>query len=329
MLFLADDWGYREGMTYLSPAPLYHGSPQSATGIAIRYGATVVVMRKFNPEQFLALVERHSVTHVQMVPTMFNRLLALPQETRDRYDLSSLEAVVHAAAPCPAPIKEQMIEWWGPIIHEYYAATESIGYTSCTSAEWLAHRGTVGTAKLGEIHILDGDFNECPPGVPGKVFFRPPRPLRYWNDADKSKRASTADGTMSTVGDIGYVDTEGWLYLTDRESFMIISGGVNIYPQETENVLVTHPAVADAAVFGIPNADFGEEVKAVVELRPGVVASEDLVDELMVFCRSRLARHKCPRSIDIEATLPRHETGKLYKHILRERYWRDRETRIL
>jgi long-chain acyl-CoA synthetase len=328
MAFLARDWGYREGMTCLSPTPLYHGSPQSATGIAIRFGATVIVMRKFDAVQFLALIERYRVTHVQMVPTMFNRLLALPREVRDRYDVSSLEAVVHAAAPCSIPTKEQMIEWWGPIIHEYYAATESIGYTSCTSAEWLAHPGTVGTAKLGEIHILDNDLNECQPGVPGKVFFRPPRPLRYWNDADKSKSASTADGSMSTVGDIGYLDEEGWLYLTDRESFMIISGGVNIYPQETENVLLTHPAIADAAVFGIPNPDLGEEVKAVVELRPGIVASEDLIEEILTYCRSRLARHKCPKSIDIATTLPRHDTGKLFKHELRKPYWLGRESRI-
>ncbi|MEO5900405.1 MAG: AMP-binding protein, partial [Ilumatobacteraceae bacterium] len=228
--FLIVHWQYREGMIYLSPAPLYHSAPQGATGNTIRMGGTVIVMERFDPEQLLALVEQHCVTHIQMVPTMFSRLLKLPDDVKQRYDLSSLEFVVHAAAPCPVPVKEQMIAWWGPIINEYYAATEGIGYTACTSAEWLAHKGTVGQVKLGELHILDDDFVECPTGAPGTIFFRPPAPLDYWRDPEKVKSSSTPDGAMATVGDVGYVDDDGWLFLTDRKSFMIISGGVNIYP---------------------------------------------------------------------------------------------------
>jgi long-chain acyl-CoA synthetase len=252
---------------------------------------------------------------------MFSRLLKLPEEVRRKYDLSSLEAVVHAAAPCPIPVKEQMIEWWGPVIYEYYAATEAIGFTSCTSQEWLAHKGTVGQTKLGVIHILDDDGNELPPGVAGTIWFETPTPLRYFNDPEKTREASTADGTMSTTGDVGYVDEEGWLFLTDRKSFMIISGGVNIYPQETENLLVTHPKVADAAVFGVPHPDLGEEVKAVVQPMPGVEPGPALEQELIEFCQEHLAKQKSPRSIDFESELPRLPTGKLYKHQLRDRYW--------
>jgi long-chain acyl-CoA synthetase len=326
--FLVQQWRYRPGMIYLSPAPLYHSAPQGATGNAIRIGGTVVVMERFDPEQLLALVERHHVTHIQMVPTMFNRLLKLPEEVRARYDLSSLEFVVHAAAPCPIPVKEQMIAWWGPIIHEYYAATEGIGYTACDSTEWLAHRGTVGRAQLGELHILDDDFRDCPPRVPGTIYFRPPAPLSYWKDPEKAKEASTPDGTMSTVGDMGYVDEDGWLYLTDRTTFMIISKGVNVYPQETENLLVTHPKVADVAVFGVPNSDLGEEVKAVVEPMPGVEPTAELAAELIAWCHERLSKQKCPMSIDFDPQLPRLPTGKLYKRVLRDRYWADHATNI-
>ncbi|MCU1504807.1 MAG: acyl-CoA synthetase [Ilumatobacteraceae bacterium] len=327
--FLVDQWHYRPGMVYLSPAPLYHSAPQGATGNTIRMGGTVVVMERFDPEQLLALVERHRVTHIQMVPTMFSRLLKLPEEVRNRYDLSSLEFIVHAAAPCPVPVKEQMIAWWGPIINEYYAATEGIGYTACDSVEWLAHKGTVGRVRLGELHILDDDFRECPRGRPGTIYFKPPAPLQYWKDPQKSKDASTPDGVMSTVGDMGYVDEDGWLFLTDRKTFMIISGGVNIYPQETENLLITHPKVADAAVFGVPNADLGEEVKAVIQPMPGVEPGPELASELIAFCRQHLSTQKCPKSVDFEEQLPRLPTGKLYKRVLRDRYWADRETRIV
>ena len=320
---------YREGMIYLSPAPLYHSAPQGAVGLTIRSGGTAIIMERFDPEQYLQLVERYRVTHSQLVPTMFSRMLKLPAEVRDRYDLSSLEAVVHAAAPCPIPVKEQMIEWWGPMIIEYYGATEAIGYTSCTSEEWLAHKGTVGRAKLGVLHILDDDFSEVPNGTPGTIWFEAPLGLDYWKDAAKTREATTPDGRMRTIGDVGYVDDDGWLFLTDRKTFMIISGGVNIYPQETENLLVTHPKVADAAVFGVPNADLGEEVKAVVQPMPGVEPGPELEAELIAFCQQHLSRQKCPRSIDFDAELPRLPTGKLYKKTLRDRYWGDTQSRIV
>jgi long-chain acyl-CoA synthetase len=327
--FLNGLWQYREGMTYLSPAPLYHSAPQAAVGLTLRNGGTVVIMERFDPEQYLALVEQYRVTHSQLVPTMFSRMLKLPETVRARYDLSSLEIAVHAAAPCPAPVKEQMIAWWGPIIHEYYGATEGLGFTACNSEEWLAHRGSVGKVMLGELHILDDGMRECPVGTPGTVWFKTATPFEYFNDAEKTREARSADGTLSTVGDVGYVDGDGYLYLTDRATFMIISGGVNIYPQECENLLITHPKVADAAVFGVPNADLGEEVKAVVQLMPGVAPGPAVVEELLAFCGEHLSRQKVPRSIDFEAELPRLPTGKLYKRVLRDRYWGDRQTRIV
>ena len=319
--FLMSIWLYREGQTYLCPAPLYHSAPQAAAGLTIRKGGTVVVMDKFDPEHFLQLVEQHRVTHTQMVPTMFSRLLKLPDDVRNKYDLSSLEMVVHAAAPCPVPVKERMLEWWGPIIREYYSATEGLGLTLCDSAEWLAHRGTVGRCILGEMHILDDDMNECPQGQPGTVWFKSPIHYEYFNDPAKTRDSSSPDGGLKTVGDVGYVDTDGYLFLTDRATFMIISGGVNIYPQETENLFITHPKVADAAVFGIPNPDLGEEMKAVIQLMPGIEPSTEVVNELMDFCRANLSLQKCPRSIDFEEQLPRTPTGKLFKKPLRDRYW--------
>ena len=326
---LARMWRYREGLVYLSPAPLYHSAPQGAVGLAIRYGGTAIIMEKFDPEQFLALVEKYRVTHSQLVPTMFSRMLKLPEDVRRRYDLSSLEAVVHAAAPCPIPVKEQMIEWWGPIIHEYYGATEGLGFASCDSEEWLAHRGTVGKPFGSELHILDEEGHECPPGVSGALYFRTATPFEYFDDEAKTKENRTADGTMSTVGDVGYVDEDGYLYLTDRATFMIISGGVNIYPQECENLLITHPSVADAAVFGVPNVDLGEEVKAVVQLMADVEAGPDAERVLLEFCREHLSHPKCPRSIDFVAELPRLPTGKLYKRLLRDQYWAGHASRIV
>jgi long-chain acyl-CoA synthetase len=326
--FLLDLWRYREDMVYLSPAPLYHSAPQAACNLTIRIGGTIVVMEQFDPEQYLALVETYRVTHSQLVPTMFSRMLKLPEEVRTKYDLSSLETVVHAAAPCPIPVKEQMIEWWGPIVLEYYGATEAIGFTACDSEEWLAHRGTVGKVILGDLHILDEEMNPCPVGTPGTIWFKVPAPLEYFNAPEKSRESMSPDGTMSTVGDVGYVDDDGYLYLTDRKTFMIISGGVNIYPQEAENLLITHPRVADAAVFGVPNPDLGEEVKAVVQPMPGVEPGPALERELIAFCQEHLARQKCPRSIDFDAELPRLPTGKLYKRVLRDRYWGDATTRI-
>ena len=327
--FLQKLWRYREGMVYLSPAPLYHSAPQAAVNLAIRHGATVIIMERFDPEHYLALVEKHKVTHTQLVPTMFSRMLKLPEAVRKRYDLSSLQIAIHAAAPCPAQVKEAMIDWWGPIIHEYYGATEGLGFTACDSAEWLAHRGTVGRVLLGDLHVLDDAMLPCAAGVPGTIWFKTATPFVYFNDPARTAETRSADGSMSTVGDVGYVDADNFLYLTDRASFMIISGGVNIYPQECENLLITHPKVMDAAVFGVPNADLGEEVKAVVQVVPGVMPGPALAEELITFCREHLASLKCPRSIDFEAELPRLPTGKLYKRVLRDRYWAGHKTRIV
>ena len=320
--FLNGLWKCREGMRYLSPAPLYHAAPQANVALALRNGATVVVMEHFDPEHYLALVERHRITHSQLVPTMFSRMLKMPDAARKRYDTGSLEFVVHAAAPCPVPIKEQMIEWWGPIIHEYYGATEGLGFTACDSAEWLAHRGTVGRVLLGELHVLGADMQPLPQGQPGELWFKTASPFVYFNDPERTQASRSADGTMTTVGDVGYVDADGYVHLTDRSTFMIISGGLNIYPQECENLLITHPKVLDAAVFGVPNEDLGEEVKAVVQPLPGVVADATFAAELIAFCREQLAHPKCPRSIDFTDALPRLPTGKLYKKPLRDAYWR-------
>jgi long-chain acyl-CoA synthetase len=327
--FLSGLWKYREGLTYLSPAPLYHSAPLSAVSLAIRNGGTVVIMERFDPEHYLQLVEQHRITHSQLVPTMFSRMLKLPEEVRSRYDLSSLEVIVHAAAPCPVPVKEQMIDWWGPIIYEYYGATEAMGFTSCDSEEWLTHRGTVGKVMLGELVILDEEFNEVATGTPGTLWFRTANPFEYFHDDEKTRESTSPDGALVTVGDVGYLDEDGYLYLTDRATFMIISGGVNIYPQECENLLVTHPKVADAAVFGVPNADLGEEVKAVVQLMPGNEPGTGVERELIAHCKEHLAHFMCPRSIDFTDELPRLPTGKLYKRVLRDRYWADHATRIV
>ncbi len=321
-------FGFREGMTYLNPAPLYHSAPHASVSAALRMGCTVIVMERFDPEQWLALVERYRVTHCQMVPVMFNRLLRLPGEVRARYDTSSLECIVHAAAPCPVHVKQAMIDWLGPIITEYYGATEANGFTFCTTAEWLAHPGTVGRPILGELLILDGEGRECPAGVDGTIWFRGATAFEYFQDPVKTAESRSSDGTASAVGDIGHVDADGYLYLTDRKSYMIISGGVNIYPQETENILSAHPAVQDVAVIGVPNDDLGEEVKAVVQLVDPAAAGPHLAQDLIAYCRDRLAHFKCPRTIDFVPELPRSETGKLYKRILRDAYWADRHPPI-
>jgi long-chain acyl-CoA synthetase len=327
--FLAKLWRCEEGMRYLSPAPLYHAAPLSNVSLALRHGGTVVIMEHFDAEHYLELVARYRITHSQLVPTMFSRMLKLAPEVRARADVSSLKIAVHAAAPCPVQVKEAMIDWWGPIIDEYYGATEGLGFTACNSAEWLAHRGSVGRVLMGDIHIQDEDGRPVAPGQPGEIWFKTATPFVYFNDPERTALTRSADGSMSTVGDMGYLDADGFLYLTDRSTFMIISGGVNIYPQECENLLITHPKVADAAVFGVPNADLGEEVKAVVQPLPGQAHSPELAQELMAFCRQHLAHLKCPRSIDFSHQLPRLPTGKLYKRQLRDAYWGDRKTRIV
>ena len=319
----------REGMIYLSPAPLYHSAPQASVSAALRLGCTSVIMERFDPAQFLDLVARHRVTHSQMVPTMFSRLLKLPEELRKAADVSSLEVIIHAAAPCPVPVKEQMIEWFGPILIEYYGATEANGFTFCDSHEWLAHKGTVGKNTLGQALILDDNGQPCPTGTPGTVWFSGATNFEYFNDPVKTAESRDPTGNVSTVGDVGYLDEDGFLYLTDRKTYMIISGGVNIYPQETENLLITHPKVMDAAVIGAPNDDLGEEVKAIVQPAPEVEPGPELERELIAFCREHLAHYKCPRSVDFEPELPRLPTGKLYKRLLRDRYWEGHSTSIV
>ena len=328
-VFIDNLFSFREGMMYLSPAPLYHSAPNISVNLTIRRGGTAIIMERFDPEQYLALVEKYRISHSQLVPTMFSRMLKLPEETRAKYDLSSLEIAIHAAAPCPPQVKEQMIEWWGPIILEYYGATEAMGFTVCDTPEWQAHRGTVGRVVAGELHVLDDEMKPTPKGEPGTLWFKMATPFEYFQDPDKTAETRSPDGTMATVGDVGYVDDDGFLYLTDRATFMIISGGVNIYPQECENLLITHPKVADAAVFGVPNEDLGEEVKAVVQVMDGIDPGPETAAELIAFCRQHLAGVKCPRSIDFEDELPRLPTGKLYKRLLRDRYWADRKSRIV
>jgi len=289
----------------------------------------VIIMEHFDPLHYLALVEQHQVTHSQLVPTMFSRMLKLPEADRRKHDLSSLKIAVHAAAPCPAQVKEAMIDWWGPIIHEYYGATEAMGFTACNTPEWLAHRGSVGRVLMGDIHILDEQMQPVPRGQTGEIWFKTANPFEYYKDPERTAQTRSADGTMTTVGDMGYLDEDGFLYLTDRSTFMIISGGVNIYPQECENLLITHPNVADAAVFGVPNEEMGEEVKAVVQPVPGLAHTPELAAELIAFCREHLAHLKCPKSIDFSDALPRLPTGKLYKRLLRDQYWAGHKSRIV
>ena len=286
-------------------------------------------MERFDPQEYLALIERYQVSHSQLVPTMFSRMLKLPETQRLAHDLSSLEIAIHAAAPCPVMVKEQMIDWWGPIIHEYYGATEGLGFAACDTAEWLAHKGTVGKIVLGELAVLDDEMQAVPQGQPGTLWFKTATEFEYHNDPEKTREATSADGEMTTVGDVGYVDEDGFLYLTDRKTFMIISGGVNIYPQECEDLLITHPKVEDAAVFGVPNVDLGEEVKAVIQTVPGQRGDDALSDELLAYLAEHLSRQKIPRSIDYIDEMPRLPTGKLYKRVLRDAYWGEGQSRIV
>ncbi|MEY2430905.1 MAG: long-chain acyl-CoA synthetase [Acidimicrobiaceae bacterium] len=314
---------------YLSPAPLYHAAPVVTCSLVHRQGGTAVILERWDAEACLAAIERHHCNRAQFVPTMFVRLLKLPQDVRDRYDVTSLRHATHAAAPCPVEVKRRMIEWWGPIVWEYYSSSENIGSTIIGPEEWLAHPGSVGRPSRSVVHICDDDHRPLPPGEIGIVWFETPgATFEYKDDPEKTASSRSPEGWF-TIGDIGYVDEDGYLYLTDRKAFTIISGGVNIYPQEAENVLVLHPAVADVAVIGVPNADLGEEAKAVVQLLEPDEAGPEMEAELLAFCRERLAAFKCPRSIDFEARLPREDNGKLYKRLLKDRYWVNRPSRII
>ena len=312
-------FSYGEHTRYLSPAPLYHAAPLRHCMTVVKLGGTIYVMQHFDAERSLAWIDTFKITHAQWVPTMFVRLLKLPEEKRLQFDLSSLNMALHAAAPCPVEVKHRMLAWWGNIIHEYYAGTENNGFCAIMPDEWLSHPGSVGRARQGRLHICDEQGNELPAGATGLVYFSDGPEFSYHKDPEKTAQSRNTLG-WSTLGDIGFLDPEGYLYLVDRKAFMIISGGINIYPQEVENVLIDHPQVLDVAVVGVPDEDLGESVKAVVQLVDPLEANAALSEELIAFCRQRLASFKCPRSIDFDAALPRHPTGKLYKQLVRDRY---------
>ncbi|MDT5006639.1 MAG: long-chain acyl-CoA synthetase [Mycobacterium sp.] len=312
---------------YLSPAPLYHAAGINYTMAVHRVGAASILMPRFDAETVLRLIEEHHVTHAQFVPTMFLRMLKLPESIRERYDVSSLQCVIHAAAPCPVDVKHRMMDWFGSIIHEYYGGTEGFAGTIIGPDEWLAHPGSVGK-PFSPVHVVGEDGAELPVGESGELYFEGGPKFEYFKDPQKTASVSNDRGWRS-LGDMGYIDEDGYLYLTDRSTFMIVSGGVNIYPQEAENLLVMHPKLLDAAVFGVPNDEYGEEVKAVVQPVEGVQAAPELEAELIEYCRANLAAYKCPRTIEFDAELPRDPNGKLYKRRIRERYWQGRTSRIV
>ncbi len=320
-------FGLGPDSVYLSTAPLYHAAPLGWTMTVHKLGGTVVLMSKFDAEASLRFIEQYKCNAGQFVPTHFVRMLKLPEEVRARYDVSSLKCAIHAAAPCPVPVKRAMIEWWGPVIDEYYAGTEANGFTAIKAAQWLERPGSVGVA-IGEakLHICDEDDVSVGPGVEGTVYFEGPRPFEYHNDAERTAASRNRHG-WSTLGDVGRVDESGFLYLTDRKSFMIISGGVNIYPQEIENHLVGHPKVADVAVIGAPHDDLGEQVVAVVQPADMAEAGDALAAELVAYCRASLSGPKIPRRVDFMAELPRHDTGKLYKRLIRDAYWAEAQAK--
>ncbi|HTI31737.1 MAG TPA: acyl-CoA synthetase [Sphingomonas sp.] len=327
-MLAAGFFGLGADSIYLSTAPLYHAAPLAWTMTVQKLGGTVVLMRKFDPEAALAAIEKYRCNAGQFVPTHFVRMLKLPEAARAAHDVSSMKCAIHAAAPCPVPVKRAMIEWWGPVLEEYYAGTEGNGFTAIKSAQWLEHQGSVGTA-IGEakLHICGEDGNDLPPRAEGMVFFESPRQFEYHNDPEKTAESRNVHG-FTTLGDVGWVDEEGYLYLTDRKSFMIISGGVNIYPQEIENHLVTHPAVADVAVVGAPDDEMGEAVVAVVQPADPTEADDELKAELITYCRTALSGIKTPKRIEFMEQLPRHDTGKLYKRLIRDKFW-GKESRIV
>jgi long-chain acyl-CoA synthetase len=315
-------FGVTRDCVYLSPGPIYHAAPLRWCGAIQALGGTVVMMKRFDAEQALAAIQDHHVTHAQFVPAMFVRMLQLPPEARDRYDVSSLRVAIHAAAPCPVEVKQKMIDWWGPVLVEYYAGTEGNGMTAVDSATWLTRPGTVGKAIFGQLRICAEDGSELPAGQTGGVYFeRDEVPFAYHNDPDKTRAAQhPRHPAWTTLGDIGHLDEDGFLFLTDRKAFTIISGGVNIYPQETENVLALHPAVYDVAVIGVPDPEMGESVAAFVQPAPGAVPGPELEQEIIAFVKSKIAGFKAPRTVRFVDSLPRSEAGKLMKAELKARY---------
>ena len=326
-LMAATRWGFDENTVWLHPSPMYHAAPLGYALRVIRFGGTIVSVPRFDPEQCLALIEKHRVTHSQWVPTHFVRLLRLPEEVRAKYDVSSLKSAIHAAAPCPVDVKKAMIAWWGPVIDEYYAGSEGNGMTTISSEEYLRKPGSVGRALIGKIRICDDDGEELPVGSEGVIYYSDNPVFEYHNDPAKTAESRNRHG-WSTLGDVGYLDEEGYLFLTDRRSFMIVSGGVNIYPAEVENLLISCPGVGDVAVIGVPNDEFGEEVKAVVEPINPAAAGPELEADIIAWCRARLSHVKCPRSVDFVDRLPRGDNGKLYKRKIRDAYWEGHGRRI-
>ena len=326
-LALRHHYRMNESSFYLSPAPLYHAAGVNYTMAVHRVGAAAIIMPKFDAETVLRLIEAYRVTHAQFVPTMFVRMLKLPKEVRDSYDITSLKCVIHAAAPCSVDVKYRMMDWFGPILHEYYGGTEGFAGSTIGPAEWLAHPGSVGR-PLTAVHVVGDDGGELPVGESGELFFEGGPDFEYFKDPAKTASVCNERG-WRTLGDMGYLDEDGYLYLTDRSTFTIVSGGVNIYPQEAENLLVMHPKLVDAAVFGVPNDEFGEEVKAVVQPGDGLSPGPELEAELIAYCRAHLASYKCPRTVEFDPELPRDPNGKLYKRRIRDRYWQGRTSRIV
>jgi len=323
-------YGTNKDTVYLSPAPLYHAAPLRFT-MGVNYvGGTNIIMENFDAESSLNFIEKYSVTMSQWVPTMFVKMFKLPEEIRNKYNLSTHKCAIHAAAPCPIKIKKMMIDWWGPIIHEFYAGSEGNGFIACNSQEWLEHEGTVGKPIVGIPHICNDEGKELDIGEEGTIWFEGDSDFSYHKDQEKTEESRhPVNKNWSTLGDVGKLDNDGYLYLTDRKAFMIITGGVNVYPQETENLLITHPKVSDCAVIGVPNDEFGEEVKAIIEPINWAESGEELEEELINFCKENLSSIKCPKSIDFEKELPRHPTGKLYKRLLKDRYWGKKDSKIV
>lgn len=329
-LFHNQLWGFDADTVYLSPAPIYHAAPAVLSVSTQALGGTAIMMPRFEPVAALAAIERYAVTHSQWVPTMFSRFLKLPESERTRFDLSSHKFAIHSAAPCPIPVKQQMLDWWGPVIYEYYAGTEAPGATNVTPEEWLRYPGTVGKSMSGPLHICDEEGRELPPGESGIIYFESESKFDYHGNEGKTNSARHPQHrNWIALGDVGHLNEEGYLFLTDRATFMIVSAGVNIYPQEIENALIMHPKVEDVAVIGVPNEEFGEEVKAIVKPADGILPSPELERELIDYARSTIARYKCPKSVDFRAELPRQETGKLYKRLLKDEYWGVEGSRIV